>query len=120
MDWRERDYYLIQFDSWSENMRRRYFEIVAPSIKYHAPYGHFKDSWWYSDKWISNRDYDGLVRNAGRSLNRYRRFIFYPQYMISCRKEESEDLEYELSKADRNDWHCTQHHIKLTKEMTGQ
>ena len=103
MDWRNRDYYLVEFEYTSEDMRRGYFKLVSPSVKYHKAYNHFKQ---FNTKPCFNQDWKHLD--------------FYPRYMVSCRKDESEALEYELSKADRRDWNSEVHHVKLTKEMTGQ
>ena len=45
--------------------------------------------------------------------------------MISCKKEDSEALEYELRKAERNDndsrpMRYGSHFLKLSKELCGQ
>lgn len=48
-------------------------------------------------------------------------FIYDAQELVSCKKEDSSDLEFEFNKAQRNDffnWRKTW--IKLNKEMIGQ
>lgn len=104
MDYRERNYYLVSIDYCSHDMRLRYFKIAAPSLKIHPPYNHFK----YNDE-----DYDGnYLQNQGHSG--------YWQMMLSCKKENSDALEYELRKAVRNDRPSYSHFLKLNKELCGQ
>ena len=110
MDWRKRDYFLIHTSWRSYDMRHMFYKIAAPSMKSHKPFNHFKlDS--QNIEWFKN--YDG---NHLRALGLY---FPFPQEMISCKKEESEALEYELRKAYRNDGHES-NYIKLTKELIPQ
>lgn len=102
MDWRKRNYYLVYTDPCAYQMRHRYYQLAAPSLKRHSPYGHFKE-------YIGIDNYDGHHKEiTGHSVL---------QEMISCLIEDSKALEYELAKAVRNDcgFYC-----KLTKEMCGQ
>ena len=104
MDYRERSYYLVTIDYISYDMRLKYYKLAAPSLKIHAPYNHIK---W------SDREKD-LLHGS------------YWQMMLSCKKEDSEALEYELRKAERNDneynsvYSFGSHFIKLSKELCGQ
>lgn len=97
MDWRERDYYLVNIEYFSYSMRLRYYKLAAPSLKIHQPYNHIKDNEKSQDR-IKNR---------------------YFQMMLSCRKRDSETLEYELRKSVRNDGCCSRF-LKLNKEICGQ
>ena len=102
MDYRNRDYYLATIDYVSYDMRLKNYKLAAPSLKIHSPYNHVKNTY--------NRDYiDGR----------------YWQMMLSCKKEDSEALEYELRKAERNDkydglYSYGSHFIKLDKWFLGQ
>lgn len=104
MDYRNRNYYLATIDYISYDMRLKYYKLAAPSLKIHSPYNHIK---W------SDREKDLL----GGS---------YWQMMLSCKKEDSEALEYELRKAERNDngYNSVRsfgsHFIKLDKKLCGQ
>jgi hypothetical protein len=80
-------------------MRIRYFKLAAPSLKMHAPYNHIKSNSVYQD------------RTDGR---------YYWQMMLSCQKEDSENLEYELRKATRRDRPNFSRFLKLNKELCGQ
>lgn len=99
MDYRQRDYYLARIDCYSYDMRMNIFKIVAPSLKIHAPYGHIKSNGHMEQDRINNR---------------------YWQMMLSCRKEDSEALEYELRKAKRRDGLNFSYFLKLNKEICGQ
>jgi hypothetical protein len=110
MDYRHRDYYLVSIDYSSYDMRMQYYKIAAPSLKIHPPYNHFKNG----------RDWD-MYNDVAKG--------YYWQMMMSCKKEDSEALEYELRKAERNDnsnRHWTfggiygSHFLKLSKELLGQ
>ena len=74
-------------------------------MKMHPPYNHFK----------SNKntafDHDG---NYSKITG-----VLVPEMMISCKKEDTESLEYELRKAVRNDdgWSSF---YKLSKAVCGQ
>lgn len=107
MDWRNRSYYLVHFDYCAQAMRTRFLYLVDSSIKIYTPHNHFK----IQKKDLYGRDltYDGAyIENisSGRA-----------QMMISCKKEASEAVEYELRKSVRNSdgWF-----IKFEKEMLGQ
>lgn len=104
MDWRQRDYYLIKTDYMSYEMRHRFYKLAAPSVKYHIPYNHFPNG-------NKKMNYDGDFHTVCGMAS--------PQEMISCKKEESENLEYELRKAFRNDG-CGSRFVKLDKTMTRQ
>ena len=102
MDYRERNYYLVTIDYISYDMRLKYYKLAAPSLKIHAPYNHIKNS-------NSSDRIDGM----------------YWQMMLSCKKEDSEALEYELRKAERNDKYGSiysygSRFVKLSKEICGQ
>lgn len=101
MDYRERNYYLATIDYCSYDMRMKHLKIVAPSLKIHSPYNHFKH----------NKDYDGVFTNK-------QGYGGYWQMMLSCRKENSEALEYELNKGKRNS--RLTNFLKLNKELCGQ
>lgn len=103
MDYRKRNYYLVAFDYCSYDMRMKYCKLASPSLKVHSPYNHVKNQ--------NHHDYvDGN----------------YWQMMLSCKKEDSEALEYELRKAERNDkeynsvYSFGSRFIKLDKELLGQ
>lgn len=104
MDYRNRNYYLVTIDYASYDMRLKIYKLVAPSLKIHSPYNHIK---------CSDRKRD-LVNGS------------YWQMMLSCKKEDSENLEYELRKAERNDndynsvYSFGSHFVKLNKELCGQ
>ena len=51
MDWRKRNYYLAY------QMRHRYYQLAAPSLKRHSPYGHFKE-------YIGTDNYDGYHKET--------------------------------------------------------
>lgn len=88
MDYRLRDYYLVWTDRFSWDMRHEYYKTAAPSIKRH------------SRKYTINSP------------------CFTADEMISCLKDESESLEYELRKAARNDkWSSF---IKVNKTLMEQ
>lgn len=90
MDYRKRKYYYYAIDSWSRDMRFEYFKIAAPSIKFHF----------------------------NNYLSKHRLFRSYNSCMISCKKEESEDLEYELKKSVCNDDYAK--YIEITKDTFKQ
>ncbi len=98
MDYRERDYYLAKIDYCSYDMRMKIFRLAAPSLKIHAPYDHIKSNGQRQDKM------NGC----------------YWQMMLSCRKEDSEALEYELRKAERRDRVGFSRFVKLSKEICEQ
>lgn len=97
MDWRERDYYLVNIEYFSYSMRLRYYKLAAPSLKIHPSYNHIK----------GNENKRDVINNR------------YFQMMLSCKKEDSEPLEYELRKSVRNDGCCSRF-LKLNKEICGQ
>lgn len=101
MDYRERNYYLVSISSCALDMKLNYFKIAFPTLKIHSPYKHFKEN---------KGQYDGTYLRIHGYSN-------YWQMMISCRKEDSDALEYELSK--KNDGCCGQF-LKLSKELCGQ
>ena len=110
MDYRYRNYYLVAIDYCSYDMRMRYFRIAAPSLKVHSPYNHFKSN---------NKEYDGkYTKQLG--------YGGYWQMMLSCKKEDSEALEYEMEKAVRNDreyngiYSFGSSFLKLDKYLCGQ
>ena len=104
MDWRRRNYYLVTISYLTYEMRMKYYRMAAPSLKIHAPYGHFKNG----------KELDRL--NDGAKGH-------YWQMMLSCLKEDSDALEYELRKAsrrDNNNGTFGSHFIKINKEICGQ
>lgn len=103
MDYRKRNYYLVTISYLSYDMRLNYYRLAAPSLKIHAPYGHFKGY---------DKDYDGVCMKELWCSG-------YWQIMLSCKKEDSEALEYELRKAERND-NGNSYFIKLDKCLLGQ
>lgn len=105
MDWRERDYYLVKLDNFSYKMRMEYLKWASETIKIHAPYNHIKA--YHPCK--SNYDGDHYKITG----------IGYVQFMLSCRKEDSNEVEYELRKACIRDEYGS-NFVKLTKKMCGQ
>ena len=110
MDYRQRNYYLVTIDCCSYDMRMRYFKIAAPSLKIHSPYNQYKSN---------NREYDSkYTKPLG--------YGGYWQMMLSCKKEDTEALEYELRKAVRNDREYNTIYLfgssflKLDKYLCGQ
>ena len=102
MDYRFRKYYLVKMPFDSYDMRLRFFKIAAPSLKIHSPYNHFKEN---------KKDYDGV----------YTRLIGLSSMwnlLISCNKEDSESLEYELKKSKRND--TGSNFLEVHKNLLGQ
>ena len=93
MDYRERKYYFVLFDYWSREMRERYFKICAPSVII--------------------RPMNDRLRELAKSMG-----FQYPNAFLSCRKEDADDLEYEMRKAERRDMCSTWEEI--TKEKIGQ
>lgn len=102
MDYRKRNYYLVTIDYISYDTRLKFYKLATPSLKIHSPYNHVKN--------ICGRDYiDGR----------------YWQMMLSCKKEDSEALEYELREAERSDKHGSlysqgSYFLKLDKFLLGQ
>ena len=99
------NYYLATISYASYDMRMRYYKLAAPSLKMHPPYNHFKNGK------MLDRHNDGAKGH-------------YWQMMLSCKKEDSEALEYELRKAERNDkgfssWDKSTF-LKLNKKLLGQ
>lgn len=105
MDWRERDYYLVALDYSSFNMRMEYLKCASETMKVHAPYNHIKASH------PCKSNYDGDHHKITG--------IGYVQFMLSCKKEDSNEVEYELRKARIRDEYGS-NFVKLTKEMCGQ
>lgn len=109
MDYRNRKYYLVNW-SYDRNYRIKNLKLLAPSIKMHSPYNHFK-SFENGNKMA----YDGLAKNCTGILG--------VDTMLSCKKEESEAVEYELRKMARRDsdfvWGRGKF-CEITKEMCGQ
>lgn len=99
MDYRNRKYYIVQFDYESFDMRKSYFKIASPSIKFHSPYNHIKGNNTY-------KNYDTVD------------LCIRPWYMISCREDESRLLQLEMEKASRND-SCFNYR-ELTREFCKQ
>lgn len=100
MDYRNRKYYLIEFDLRTFNMRRERLKILSPSLKMHSPYRHIKDN------------------NTCYGYDRIKNKQIYPWFMISCRIDESIPLEYEMNKAIRND--ISFRYCELTKDICKQ
>ena len=100
MDYRKRKYYLVRLDTCAFDMRMEYLKLASSTLKIHAPYGHFEYG-----------KYDGDYKSKTGLL--------CVQMMISCKKEDSELVEYELRKACRNDGSYSAF-SELTKEVCGQ
>lgn len=108
MDYRNRNYYLVTIDPNAYDMRMRYFYNAAPSLKMYGPYNHFK----YGKRY-DGESTKGITQNT------------YWQLMMSCKKEDSEALEYELRKAKRmdkpeNSWSLGSYFLRLDKALCGQ
>ncbi len=99
MDYRKRNYYLVKFDWSSREMRMEYLKLACKKLKMHAPYNHIKNN---------KRDF---VKTDDD-------FVFFPDVMISCLKEDAEAIEYELRKMTRRDNYG--YYTKLTKEICNQ
>jgi len=97
MDYRIRDYYLVNLNYLTHNMRIRNFKLAAPSLKISPAHYHIR----------SNKHSQDYINGC------------YWQMLISCRKEDSEALEYELRKAERRDDYGSRF-FKLSKELCGQ
>lgn len=95
MDYRKRKYYLIKTNHWSYTMRHEIYKLAAPSIKYHS------------------------VQQYGSFVPKFSWLHFTPNEMISCLKEDTDTLEYELRKAHRRDGDGS-NWIEITKELIGQ
>lgn len=93
MDWRERKYYTVKFDVCAKAMRIRYLKNI-PSVKLHCP----TNLIYHSSRPTFTDEYE--VRG-----NNY-------DYLISCKFEDSDLVEYELNKAKRNDEFCTWQEIR--------
>lgn len=93
MDYRERKYYFVLFDYYARQMRERYFKICAPSVII--------------------RPMNDRLRGLAKSMG-----FQYPNAFLSCRKEDADDLEYEMRKAERRDMCSTWEEI--TKDKIGQ
>ena len=79
MDFRERNYYLASISVFeSYDMRLSYFKLAAPSLIV--------------------RPCNDRLYALGVALG-----LKHPNLYLSCRKDECEDLEYELRKAERRD-----------------
>lgn len=92
MDYRERKYYFVLIEYGSYDMRLRYFHIVAPSLKVH----YMND---YRRRFAKQCDF------------------MYPNLLLSCRKEDAEDLEYEMRKAERRDSYSTWQEVTRSDEL---
>ena len=45
MDWRNRDYYIIQSSHGAGQIRDSILSSFSKSIEFHAPYNHFTEQW---------------------------------------------------------------------------
>lgn len=104
MDYRKRKYYLVRLDYLSYTMRMKFLKLID-SVKIHSPYNHFRI---YSS---GGNNYDGNYQDITG--------MGYIQFMLSCQKEDSSLVEFELRKAERRD-ECGCTFVELTKEMCGQ
>lgn len=100
MDYRNRDYFLVQFNPCSYNMRMDFCKINVDSLKIHSPYNHFKE-------WIEDNNCDSYHKECG-----------YVQMLMSCKKNETGALIYELDKAVRRDGYS--HYLQVDKNVLGQ
>jgi len=92
MDYRERKYYFVLFDSKARDMRMTYCKICAPSVKF--------------------RPMNDRLRRMAFSAD-----FQYPNAFLSCRIEDAECLEYELTKAERRDLCSTWQEITRRDEL---
>lgn len=102
MDYRNRRYFLVYFNSWYRSLRMDNLKRVAPTIKMHPPYNHLPDSGHYG--------YDGS-RNDITGMH-------LADMMISCSKDESEAVLYELNSMVRKDLRSK--FFELTKSVCKQ
>ena len=102
MDYRERKYYFVKFAWHSYDMRMEIIKNI-PTVKISSPYLRFVND-----------------RNAFAKL--VHSIDFYPQMLVSCRKEHCECLEYELRKAERRDDEIGfgSNFYPITQEVAGQ
>ena len=105
MDYRDRKYYLVTLSYSSYKTRLNKFKQIAPSLKISAPYNHFKNG----------KSYDGA--NTVDLCNCC--YYNYWQMLISCNKQESDLLEYELNKMLVKDKKYS-YFIELHKNLCGQ
>lgn len=99
MDWRKRKYYLVKISSEAREMRDKNLKGISKYVEFHPPYSHFAEG-----------KYDGCFHRITE--------IVSPSYMLSCRKEDAEAVEYELRKAVRNDMNSK--FCRLSKDACGQ
>lgn len=108
MDWRGRQYYLVQFDGYRFHQIIKELKDNIKTLKMHQPYKHHaKDR----DK-IYYKSYDSDVFTT--SEGKYR----YWQFMIGCNDWESKKLEYYLDSYCNN--YSWTDYMKLDKNMCGQ
>ena len=86
MDWRGRKYYIVTFYFDSYDMRMSFLKLI-PNIKF----THYKNIPKQKDETEERGKY---------------------QFMISVPNSSSEAVEYELRKAERNDYYCKWKEIK--------
>lgn len=89
MDWRNRKYYLVSFHWLSVDMRLNYLKIIGK---------------------VKIRPYQKVLKQADELENRG-----YYQYFLGVPSDYSEDVEYQLRKAERNDGWCRWKEIKRNK-----
>lgn len=124
MDYRLRKYYLVRF--WNPNRVISEIKNKVPSIKVHTPYDHYR----------TDKSKEMLKLKFGRLFDYMSDYIHnlgddsiydsdvckeYVQYMISCRKEESVELESILTNLCTAGPHMTCYYFKeITKEELKQ
>lgn len=84
MDYRNRRYFLVQFENGSRQMRMRFIKNADPSVKFSPPYGHFAMSKY-------DGDYHAITE------------IWFPSCMIGCNADKATAVQYELNKMVRED-----------------
>ena len=90
MDWRGRKYYAVSFSPEALDMRIRFIKFIGSGVKV--------------------RFSTGVSRQKDELGERGRH-----QCLIGCRFDQSETVEYELRKAERNDYYCSWREIKEAK-----
>ena len=93
MDWRNRKYYCVSFEWRSKDMRMRYLKLID-GISIH-PY-----------RYIPKQPDEIEVRGSY-------------QFLLGVPSENSESVEYELRKAERNDDWCKWKEIKRNTLLKG-
>ncbi len=92
MDWRGRKYYAVSFSPEALDMRIQFIKLIGSGVKVR-----------FSTDVPRQKD---ELEERGRY-----------QCLIGCRFDQSEAIEYELKKAERNDYYCFWREIKEAKKI---